>query len=302
MKDSANIFNLIADKAKAKLGGDPELGRQILSDPDVIKFLDENSEKINRDKIIAALPALYEYHRAKNSKTGYVPVLFIDLAGSINIKYRKTIAKQREDQLRKRRRNIKTYGVDKEEIYGSSLKAMLENSIKPYNQLMKAISDSLIEFVADMKKHKLPDRGLIFAGDYDFSQNELLYSIAREAAIKGYKSYTIDYIYLVDNIKDVKRNLQLGNFISEILEADIVLFTNFYDGFDQLDSRDLDLFLNVVLQSCYAKSKPVFFSSTESWPTLTDKIVNLYSDPNCGELSGRRLIAKMSDTSMPFFN
>ena len=234
---------------------------EVLADPYVQLFLNENQEKINDDLIQKSYAKLYEFVQERKKfdhqdpsmiAPGYEPKLFLNFR-SIDVTYVPTeelVAKQEEEAIRRR---VKAIDIPKD-VREASL---------DYFELTPERKEALqaaIIFIDNYKKDsKSYQKGLYLQGSFGVGKTYLLGAIANELAQFGHHSTLIHFPTFAVEMKQAIGDNSLGNKLDEVKKAPLLMIDDL--GADSMSAWIRDDILGVILQYRMQEQLPTFFSS-----------------------------------------
>ncbi|WP_125769951.1 primosomal protein DnaI [Companilactobacillus furfuricola] len=238
-----------------------KLMQQALNDPDVVSFLRQNQDKLNKDAIEVSAAAIYEYYNHKSKPNefskDYVPTLVVS-NHYIECAYLP---------------NQQKINNDRQKAYESGF-----NLVAMPKDVRKASLDSYdgdgrqeafiaaVNFIKDYQPDGNFVPGLYLAGDFGVGKTYLLGAIANELYTSGVKSTMMHFPSFAVEIKNSINDNNTLDKINKIKVAQILMIDDI--GADSLSSWMRDEVLGVILQYRMQENLPTFFSSNFSMKEL----------------------------------
>lgn len=239
---------------------------EVLNDPEVRAFLNENSSSVTPEILDRSMGKLYEYisqsrHCEKcpslggciNYLPGYHPRLVLR-GNAIDLNYEACRRKLAEDEKRKREKLIQSLYVPKD-ILSASLADYVETDASAGR--MDAI-EKATAFVADYADGK-PQKGLYLYGSFGVGKTYLLGAIANELAERQISSMIV---YVPDFMRELKGSIgdnTLNGKIEMVKKAPILMLDDF--GSESMTSWGRDEVLGPILQFRMLENLPTFITS-----------------------------------------
>ncbi|MBM7692851.1 primosomal protein DnaI [Peribacillus deserti] len=241
-----------------------ELSEEILSDPNIVHFLNENSSTITKEMIDKSMGKLYEYSTQSkecgkcpslegciNMMQGYHPHLV--LRGSyIDINYDRCPRKEHADEKKKHEKLIQSLYVPKE-ILSASIADFDFSSGDRLAALEKATE--FVEKYTPGSKMK----GLYLYGKFGVGKTYLLGAIANELARKRISSLLV---YVPDFLREIKNSISdhtLGEKLEMVKKAPVLMLDDL--GAETMSSWGRDEVFGPILQFRMLEDLPTFFTS-----------------------------------------
>ena len=232
-----------------------------LKDPDVQKFLKENSDSINPNALSTSAASIYEFYNNKNHASelskGYYPKLIVN-NHNIEVAYypnERTQSKEKRDQyetgfvLMDMPSDIRNAKLDD---YGGSGRQYA---------LGKAL-----DFIDNYLNHDGFVPGLYLAGDFGVGKTYLLGAIANELFKNDVHTTMMHFpTFAVEMKNSIGTNSVLAK-VNKIKGAEILMLDDI--GADSMSSWIRDEVLGVILQYRMQENLPTFFSSNFSMKEL----------------------------------
>ncbi|MGX7245696.1 primosomal protein DnaI [Enterococcus quebecensis] len=239
-----------------------ELVEVVMKDADVTRFIEENRERLTDEDIRKSYSKLYEFVQEKrkyqlNDPTmiapGYEPKLALNFH-YIDVTYVPTealIAKQREDEIRKRVKamdmpkdvrearlnNFDLSSDGREEAFASAMKF-----IKEYSQAPKDF-------------HK----GLYLKGTFGVGKSFLLGAIANNLAERGFVTTIVHFPTFTVEMKQAIAKDLVGEKLDAVKKSPVLMIDDL--GAESMTSWIRDDVLSVILQYRMQEQLVTFFSS-----------------------------------------
>ncbi|WP_125590391.1 primosomal protein DnaI [Companilactobacillus jidongensis] len=235
---------------------------QALNDPDVKKFLKENTEHINSDAIDVSAASIYEFYNHKTHPSelskGYVPQLAVS-NHNIEVVYAP---------------NIQTINKEKESNYESKFvllnmpKDIRKATLSDYSgDGRQRALEAALDFI-DNYEHKNDNfvPGLYLAGDFGVGKTYLLGAIANELIKDDIKTTIMHFPTFAIEMKNSIGQNNVLDRVNKVKDAEILMLDDI--GADSMSSWIRDEVLGVILQYRMQENMPTFFSSNFSMSEL----------------------------------
>lgn len=244
--------------------------RQVLQDPYVKAFLQENEAVITSEMVDKGLSKLYDYSKeskecelcesleaCKNMIPGFQPHLVIR-QNSIDVSYERCPKKIMNDKRREHERLIESLYVPKE-----VLKASLGDIELDQGRFMaiKHAKDFVEEYTPD-GKHK----GLYLYGAFGTGKSYILGAIANELAKRGVSSMLV---YVPEFLREMKGSIgdhTVNEKLDIIKKAPVLMLDDI--GAETMSSWVRDEILGTILQFRMMENLPTFFTSNFNFNQL----------------------------------
>lgn len=238
-----------------------QLMEQALQDPDVVKFLQENQDKISKEAIDVSAAAIYEYYNHKTKPNefskDYVPTLVVS-NHNIECAYLPNQQKINND-----RKKAYEAGFSLVDMPKDIRKANLDGYDGAGRQEAFVAAINFIESYQPDGKF-VP--GLYLAGDFGVGKTYLLGAIANELYARGVKSTMMHFPSFAVEMKDSINSNNTLEKVNKIKAAQILMIDDI--GADSVSSWMRDEILGVILQYRMQENFPTFFSSNFSMKEL----------------------------------
>lgn len=237
------------------------LMQDVMNDTDVVQFIQEHNEELDRAAIEKSAAKLYEFVNEKkkyqNNKDnqlapGYQPKLIMN-HHYIDVTYVPTselVAKQREKSIK----NL---------IHSMDMpKGIREATLKEFqttNERLQAKIEAFDFVEAYLNEPKKFHRGLYLQGSFGIGKTYLLGAIAHELAKSGYSSTLMHFPSFAVEMKQSIGQNTTGEKIEAVKRAPILMLDDI--GADSMSSWIRDDVLGVILQYRMQEQLPTFFSS-----------------------------------------
>lgn len=277
------------------------LKQELLADPLIEDFINENSQQISSKMIEQSLGKLYEYQgqskncgvctsleTCQNLLQGYSPRLFIR-GNRIDVQYDRCDKKMRKDYEKKHQSLIKSYYIPKDILNASMGDLALDD--KGRFDAIKAAQ----WFIENYNKDKT-EKGLYLHGSFGVGKTFIFGAIANELADKGVASMLI---YTPEFMREMKSSIQdhtLNQKIEMIKKVPILMFDDF--GAESMSSWMRDDILGVVLQYRMMEQLPTFFSSNMNLRELEHHL-SYTQRGEVEKLKAARIIERIKQLSKP---
>lgn len=277
---------------------------ELLQDP-IVKELRAEHPEIDENRLRASLPRLYQYvndqrncancpglEKCPNDFQGHYSKLEpAELNGILELVERKApcplqIAKQREDQIKKR---IRSFYVDERALQ----EGYNEVEIMGKDRLRAPAVTRVFRYISDVKKQGLPTKGLYLFGSFGTGKTFLMSYLLHELAIAG---YTGVIVYMPEFVEDLKSMLQDNQKLKDTIEVmkncDLLIFDDI--GAENLSPWVRDHVLGAIL-NFRMNRKPTFYTSNYDLEGL-EKHLSFTSKDGEEIYKGQRLM----DRILPF--
>ncbi|MCR2821917.1 primosomal protein DnaI [Lederbergia panacisoli] len=238
---------------------------EVLQNPEVMAFLEENRDQLTNDMIEKNMMKLYEYvsqtkkcsnctslENCCNMMPGYEPEIFIERE-SIGLYYRPCPTKVIHDERRKAERLINSIYVPKEILKASFAEFSLNSPgrIDAFEYAEK--------FASSFEPGKGMMKGLFLHGSFGVGKSYLLGAIANQLAEKEISTLIV---YVPEFLREMKQSLSdqtLNEKLEAVKNAKILMLDDI--GAEAMSSWTRDEILGSILQFRMHEQLPTFFSS-----------------------------------------
>lgn len=266
--------------------------QQILADPDVKNFLNENREKLSADFVRRNASKLYEYADvkakiARGEKTfmpGYYPVLHLN-GNKLEVLYMPSRKLKQEKEAEDVQKRITTISLPK-----SMKKADLSNyeDTPGRDEALNAAVDFARAYLSDPKEfHK----GLYLEGRFGVGKTYLLAGLANVLAKQGVECTLVHFPSFAVQMKNSIASNNSLDIIDKIKTAPILMLDDL--GADQMSSWLRDDVLGVILQYRMQEELPTFFSSNFNEETLLRQYLTVNNRGESEPLKAQRIMERI---------
>jgi len=258
-----NLGNRLAEYLKSKnLTEDyRRLLNGALKDPDVQKFLKENSDEINPNAISTSAASIYEFYNNKNHASelsrDYYPKLTVS-NHNIEVAY----YPNERTQNREKRNQYET-GFVLMDMPSDIRSAKLDDYSG--NGRQDALGKSL-DFIDNYLNQKGFVPGLYLAGDFGVGKTYLLGAIANELFKSDVHTTMMHFPTFAVEMKNSIGSNSVLSKVNKVKGAEILMLDDI--GADSMSSWIRDEVLGVILQYRMQENLPTFFSSNFSMKEL----------------------------------
>ncbi|KKB37625.1 primosomal protein DnaI [Bacillus thermotolerans] len=266
------------DEALSKLARSPDfkeryesMRREILEDPAVKAFLDEQEDRIPPDVLDKNLMKLYEFKTQSfgcekcpslegciNMMKGYEPKL-VWRRGGIDIDYHRCPRKVRDDEQRKNEKLIKSLYVPKDILHADFSSLDLGD-----NGRLKAI-ELAEEFIENYTKDK-SSKGLYIYGPFGVGKSYLLGAIANDLADMNVSSLIVYFPEFIRELKQSFNDQSMDKKLEVVKTAPILMIDDI--GAETMSSWMRDDILGTILQFRMLEGLPTLFTSNFNYDGL----------------------------------
>ncbi|MFD2446295.1 primosomal protein DnaI [Bacillus sp. CGMCC 1.16607] len=267
--------------------------QEVLKDPHVITFINQNRETITNEIIDKNIMKLYEYSSQSkecekcsdlancvNMLKGYQPELVLNRQ-SIDLEYHRCPRKILSDDRRKSEKLIQSLYVPKDILKASFADIQIDDR-------MDAIDRA--ELFVENYQTGVRSKGLYFYGKFGVGKSYLLGAMANELAEKGISSMIVYFPELVRELKASIGDQTLNQKIEMIKKAPILMLDDI--GAETMSSWLRDEVLGPILQFRMLEELPTFFTSNFEYEGLEHHLT--YSQRGEEEkIKARRLMERI---------
>lgn len=250
-----------------------DMKKEVLEDPKVQKFLEENASDINKEIVDRSLSKLYEFisqshdcgscealDQCKNYMKGYEPKLVLDrnLIDNDFIRCKRGVI---EDERRKVNSMIDSIHMPKEVMEASLAGVDLEDGSRVV--AVRAAKDFLNEWE---RTNVLPTKGLYVYGKFGVGKSYLLGALANELAARHIHSVVV---YVPEFLREMKQAIQdhsLAEKIEFVKRAPVLMLDDI--GAEIMSSWTRDEILGTILHYRMSEQLPTFMSSNFNYDEL----------------------------------
>lgn len=276
---------------------------EILENPGVQTFLDENAEVVNKGMVDRGLGKLYEYTtqnhdcetcenvaKCTNIMKGYVPKLAI-IRGLIDLDYARCRQKVVEDERREVSAMISSMHMPKD-----VLQARLATVIYDHNTRVN-LGTAANTFMEEVKTTgKLPSKGFYIYGEFGVGKSYVLGALANELAEQKVRTVLV---YVPEFLREMKHAIQdqsLQEKVDYVKKAPVLMLDDL--GAETLSSWTRDEILGTVLHYRMAENLPTFITSNFDYDGLEDHLA--YSGKGERELvKSARIMERIRSITIP---
>lgn len=250
-----------------------EMKQEVLEDPGVQKFLEENASDISKRIVDRGLSKLYEYksqshdcgsceslEQCQNYMKGYEPKLVLE-RGLIDLEYIRCRRGVIEDERRKVTSMIDSIHMPKE-----VMEARLSNVDVNDNSRVVAVR-AAIDFLEEWgRTNSLPKKGLYIHGKFGVGKSYLLGALANELASRHIHSVVV---YVPEFLREMKQSIQdhsLSEKIEFVKNAPVLMLDDI--GAEVMSSWTRDEILGTILHYRMSEQLPTFMTSNFNYSEL----------------------------------
>lgn len=260
MEDVGKNLNHMLDKRNYRSQFSAMIS-EVLEDPDVKAFIQENQEALTEADIQKSYAKLYEFVQEKRKfrindpgmiAPGYEPRLALNFH-FIDVTYvptKELLAHQKQEEIRGR---IKAMDMPKD---------IQEASFADYQQTpgrMEAIA-AAVDFINALTTQPRDfHKGLYLVGSFGIGKTFLLGAIARDLAEAGYTTTLVHFPTFAVEMKQAIGKDKVGEKLNAVKKAPILMMDDI--GADAMSSWIRDEVFGVILQYRMQEQLPTFFSS-----------------------------------------
>ncbi|MBD7943590.1 primosomal protein DnaI [Psychrobacillus sp. FSL K6-2684] len=250
-----------------------ELQQEVLEDPGIQGFIEENSEDISKQVISRSLSKLYEYksqsHDCKecpsleqcaNFMKGYEPKLVLD-RNLIDVEYVRCKRGVIEDERKKVTSMIDSIHMPKEVMEASLSSLDLQDDSRVV--AVRAAKDFLNEWE---RTNVLPAKGLYIYGKFGVGKSYLLGALANELAARHIHSVVV---YVPEFLREMKQAIQdqsLPEKVEFVKKAPVLMLDDI--GAETMSSWTRDEIIGTILHYRMSEQLPTFMSSNFNYDEL----------------------------------
>lgn len=250
-----------------------DMKQEVLEDPGVQKFLEENAADISKQIVDRSLSKLYEYksqsrdcvscpslEQCVNHLKGYEPKLVLDrnLIDSEYVRCKRGVI---EDERKKVTSMIDSIHMPKEVMEASLAGVDLEDGSRVV--AVRAAKDFLNEWEST---NVLPVKGLYIYGQFGVGKSYLLGALANELAARHIHSVVV---YVPEFLREMKQAIQdqsLAEKIEFVKRAPVLMLDDI--GAETMSSWTRDEILGTILHYRMSEQLPTFMSSNFNYDEL----------------------------------
>lgn len=250
-----------------------EMKAEVLENPGVQKFIDENASNISKQVVDRSLSKLYEYKSQShncascpslklcaNFMKGYEPKLVLDRT-LIDIEYVRCNRGVIEDERKKVTSMIDSIHMSKEVMEATLAGVDLEDGSRV--GAVRAAKDFLNEWE---RTNTLPMKGLYIHGKFGVGKSYLLGALANELAARHIHSVVV---YVPEFLREMKQAIQ-DHSLSEKIEfvkiAPVLMLDDI--GAETMSSWTRDEILGTILHYRMSEQLPTFMTSNFNYEEL----------------------------------
>lgn len=269
-----------------------QLIQEVLKDPDVAKFIEENREKLTDERIEKSYAKLYEFVQEKRKfeknqgmlAPGYRPTLFMNFH-VIDVTYVPTselIAKQKEYEIRRR---VNSMGMPKDVRTATLDKFQLTDDRR------EALSEALDFIDSFLKEPKQFHKALYLQGSFGVGKTYLLGAIAHDLAKNGYTTTLLHFPSFAVEMKQSIGKNNMSEKLDTIKKSAILMLDDI--GADSMSSWIRDDVLGVILQYRMQEQLPTFFSSNFDMKQLENEHLRTSQRGEDEPLKAKRIMERI---------
>lgn len=250
-----------------------ELQQEVLEDPGIQGFIEENSEDISKLVISRSLSKLYEYksqshdcnecpslEQCANFMKGYEPKLVLD-RNLIDVEYVRCKRGVIEDERKKVTSMIDSIHMPKEVMEASLSSLDLQDDSRVV--AVRAAKDFLNEWE---RTNVLPAKGLYIYGKFGVGKSYLLGALANELAARHIHSVVV---YVPEFLREMKQAIQdqsLPEKVEFVKKAPVLMLDDI--GAETMSSWTRDEIIGTILHYRMSEQLPTFMSSNFNYDEL----------------------------------
>lgn len=259
------ISNLISklDPELVKKYNLTEIYQQVLADPDIKQFLQENQTKITAEMINKSLPSLYEYYTSKQRKdpvtNGYRPELFINNQ-AIDLRYVPEASKLARDRVANTKKHLQLIKLP-QALHDVRLSQA--EMTQGRSQVMALIQQFLAKYAQDIHQ-----KGLYLSGDFGVGKTYILAGLANQVAAMDQQVVFLHLPAFIASLSSHFEDNSLQSEIDRVAQCDLLILDDI--GAETLSQWSRDDVLGVILQARMDNVLPTFFSSNMAMDDLEE--------------------------------
>ncbi|MEI4769310.1 primosomal protein DnaI [Psychrobacillus sp. FJAT-51614] len=250
-----------------------EMKQEVLEDPGVQLFLEENAAQISKKIVDRSLSKLYEYksqshdcgscqslEMCTNYMKGYEPRLVLD-RNLIDLEYVRCKRGVIEDERKKVTSMIDSIHMPKEVMESNLAGVDLEDGSRVV--AVRAAKDFLNEWE---RTSVLPKKGLYIHGQFGVGKSYLLGALANELAARHIHSVVV---YVPEFFREMKQAIQdhsLAEKIEFVKRAPVLMLDDI--GAETMSSWTRDEILGTILHYRMSEQLPTFMTSNFNYDEL----------------------------------
>ncbi|MFB5088148.1 primosomal protein DnaI [Psychrobacillus sp. PGGUH221] len=250
-----------------------EMKQEVLEDPGVQLFLEENAAHISKQMVDRSLSKLYEYKSQShdcgacqslelctNYMKGYEPRLVLD-RNLIDLEYVRCKRGVIEDERKKVTSMINSIHMPKEVMESNLAGVDLEDGSRVV--AVRAAKDFLNEWE---QTSTLPKKGLYIHGQFGVGKSYLLGALANELAARHIHSVVV---YVPEFFREMKQAIQdnsLAEKIEFVKRAPVLMLDDI--GAETMTSWTRDEILGTILHYRMSEQLPTFMTSNFNYDEL----------------------------------
>ncbi|SDQ50476.1 primosomal protein DnaI [Carnobacterium viridans] len=269
-----------------------ELIQEVLDDPDVMQFIEDNRQKLDDEAIVKSYAKLYEYVQEKKKfhlnkgmmAPGYHPKLILNYH-YIDVTYvpsAELVARQKELEIKNR-----IYSMDMPKDVRNATLADFELT----DERRFAISEVYDFIDAYMTSPKAYHKGLYLQGSFGVGKTYLLGALAHELAKNGFPSTLMHFPSFAVEMKQSIGKNNTGEKLEFVKKAPILMLDDI--GADSMSSWIRDDVLGVILQYRMQEQLPTFFSSNFDMKQLEEEHLRVTQRGEDEPLKAKRIMERV---------
>ncbi|RLQ91904.1 primosomal protein DnaI [Planomicrobium sp. Y74] len=249
-----------------------DMRKEVLENPGVQSFLEENASEIDKSIVDRGMHKLYEYidqsHDCNkcpsldgciNHLKGFEPNLVLE-RNTIGIAYTPCKSKNAYDNKRRASSLIHSMYMPKE-----VMQATLSN-FEPDDSRMEAFRAVGAFLDQATGPDNLPEKGLFFYGKFGVGKSYLLSAVANELAEMNVKSVLVFVPEFMREMKQAIGDQTLQEKVDYVKKADVLMLDDI--GAEAMSSWTRDEVLGTILHYRMAEKLPTFMTSNFSYSEL----------------------------------
>ena len=277
-----------------------EQRQQLLNHPDILNFITEHQDKLDKEIIDKSMTKLYEYTQQSkecnrcesldgciNFMKGYHPNLVL-VRNSIDLVYKRCPRKVMADEQKKNQKLIKSLYVPRD-----ILEATFESFEGDLGRIDagKKAGAFLMNYEAGLKP-----KGLYLYGKFGVGKSYILGAIANELAKKQISSMIVYVPELLREMKSAIGDSTLNEKIEALKKEPILMLDDI--GAEGVSSWTRDEVLGPILQFRMLEKLPTFFTSNFDFQALEHHLT--YSQRGEEEkMKAKRIMERIRSLSEP---
>ncbi|MCC5889049.1 MAG: primosomal protein DnaI [Alkalibacterium sp.] len=265
---------------------------EVFKDPEVLAFLSENKDALDKEAIERSASKLYEFVSEKRKvgnddsslAPGYRPKLILN-NHRIDVTYVPTselIQKQKEEKIKSRIRSL---------YMPKDLKEARLEDFEATRKRQKAL-DKAITFIENyLESPKSFHKALYLHGPFGVGKTFLLGGIAHELSEQGYPSLIVHFPTFAVEMKNSIGKNTTEDKLDKFKKAPVLMIDDI--GADSLSSWIRDDILGVILQYRMQEELPTFFTSNFDMNQLEKEHLSVTQRGETEPLKAKRIMERI---------